>query len=199
MNRSVRTSITSVEFSLRFTFIARHSRLCSSGIFSVRNDEPCRATGLSDNGECRHRFDTERGHSFSHGSDTKAATRRIIRPLPGSALRSNVTRGVQPEPPLLWRLLRNRQLLSSPQTFNPTIADRPACVSQQSCDPPIAIATKLPGPFNHVGNQPILICTPFCHISLGRAMLSQDSAGSALRHFELFADMVDTGTTKSGA
>ena len=40
MNRSVSTSMTSVELSLRFTRIARHSRLNSSRMFSVRNTFP---------------------------------------------------------------------------------------------------------------------------------------------------------------
>lgn len=37
MNRSVRASITSLEFSFRFTLIAKHSRLCSSKMLSIRN------------------------------------------------------------------------------------------------------------------------------------------------------------------
>ncbi len=40
INRSVRASITSAEFSLRFTRIVRHSRLSSLRIFSVRNAAP---------------------------------------------------------------------------------------------------------------------------------------------------------------
>ncbi len=40
MNRSVRTSITSVEFSFRSTLIAKHSRLYSSRMFSVRKALP---------------------------------------------------------------------------------------------------------------------------------------------------------------
>lgn len=58
---------------------------------------------------------------------------------------------------------------------------------------------KLSGQFDHVGNQLILICTPLGHTPLGRTMLPQHSTGSALRHFEPVADMVDTGTTTSGA
>ena len=45
----------------------------------------------------------------------------------------------------------------------------------------------------------LLIRTPFRDMPLGRTMLPQYPAGSALRHFELVADMVDTGTTTSGA
>jgi len=40
MNRSVSTSMTSIELSLRFTRIAKHSRLCSSRIFNVRKTLP---------------------------------------------------------------------------------------------------------------------------------------------------------------
>ena len=40
MNRSISTSMTSVELSLRCTRIARHSRLSSSRMFSVRNTFP---------------------------------------------------------------------------------------------------------------------------------------------------------------
>ena len=45
----------------------------------------------------------------------------------------------------------------------------------------------------------VLIRTPFRDMPLGRTMLPQYPTGSALRHFELVADMVDTGTTTSGA
>ena len=40
MNRSVSASMTSIEFSLRFTRIVRHSRLCSSMMFNVLNALP---------------------------------------------------------------------------------------------------------------------------------------------------------------
>lgn len=38
MNRSVRAPMTSVELSLCFTRIVRHSRLNSFGMFKVRNE-----------------------------------------------------------------------------------------------------------------------------------------------------------------
>ena len=55
---------------------------------------------------------------------------------------------------------QNLDTLSSPVPFDTTITDRPTRLSEQSCNPTIAIATKLSGQFDHVGNQPALIRAP---------------------------------------
>ena len=61
MNRSVNASITSVELSLRLTFMVRASLVNSSMIFSVRKIRP-------------HVFDLEQSHMTKHGFSAPVAT-----------------------------------------------------------------------------------------------------------------------------
>ena len=146
-----------------------------------------------------HRSSNEQSHNSRHDCDTQDAAERMIRPLPGRALRSNVPRGVQPEPPLLRLLLWNFQPLSSPEPFNTAIADAPTCFSEQCCNPAITVSTKLSGQLDHVRNKSVFISVPVGGMSLCRAMLPQYSTRSPFRDFEMDAHMINASTTTSGA
>ena len=61
--------MTSVKLSIRFTLIARHSRLCSSKMLSVLNDEALSAIGLRTIGECHHPCDGARSHTTRRDCD----------------------------------------------------------------------------------------------------------------------------------
>ena len=146
-----------------------------------------------------HRSSNEQSHNSRHDCDTQDAAERMIRPLPGRALRSNVPRGVQPEPPLLRLLLWNFQPLSSPEPFNTAIADGPNCFFEQCCNPAITVSAKLSGQLDHIRNKSVFIGMPLRDMSLCRAMLPQYSTSSPFRDLELAAHMINTCTTTSGA
>ena len=80
-----------------------------------------------------------------------------------------------------------------------TIARGPIRLSEQSRDPPIAVAAKLSGQFDHVSNQTILIGAAFRDMPLCGAMLPENPTGPALRYFELASNVINTCTTASGA
>ena len=146
-----------------------------------------------------HRSSNEQSHNSRHDCDTQDAAERMIRPLPGRALRSNVPRGVQPEPPLLRLLLWNFQPLSSPEPFNTAIADGPNCFFEQCCNPALTVSPKLSGQLDNIRNKPVCIRVRFEGMSLCRAMLPRYSTRSPFRDLELAAHMINTCTTTSGA
>jgi len=145
-----------------------------------------------------HRSSNEQSHNSRHDCDTQDAAERMIRPLPGRALRSNVPRGVQPEPPLLRLLLWNFQPLSSPEPFNTAIADGPNCFFEQCCNPAITVSPKLSGQLDNIRNKSVFISVPFGNMSLCRAILPQPLTSLTLRNFELAAHMINASTATSG-
>jgi len=75
----------------------------------------------------------------------------------------------------------------------------PACISQQRCDPTVAIPAVLPGQFDHIGYQPLFISAALRHLPLRGSMLSQDPAGTALRDVQLSTNTINAGTAATGA
>jgi len=131
INRSVNASMTSLEFSFRFTRTVpppnrRMRSMLPSGAFpvvSVQNvqcpERPAiigsvvhpaieNAIGPSDNGE---------GRTANHDCETRGAAGHRTHPLPDSASRSDDTRGVQPQSPLLGLLHWHFKPLTFPQTL----------------------------------------------------------------------------------
>jgi hypothetical protein len=52
---------------------------------------------------------------------------------------------IKPQPASWLLFLWNLQPLTTPDPLDPILVDLPACSSQQSCDPPIAISAMLTG------------------------------------------------------
>lgn len=84
-------------------------------------------------------------------------------------------------------------------SFDTAITYRPTCLSEQSSDPTIAVAAKLSGQFDHIGNQTILICRAFRDLPLSGAMLPKNPTGPAFRDLELASNMIDASATANGA
>jgi hypothetical protein len=64
---------------------------------------------------------------------------------------------IEPEPSLLLLFHWYFKPLTSPQTFHTFVIHQPARISQQSCDPTIAIPTILAFQLNHVRHQAFLV------------------------------------------
>jgi hypothetical protein len=135
MNRSVSASITSAEFSLRFTLIARDHCPRTNG-----------GQGLV----------VERSERFSVIS---SVVHKVIRPnvVPILRLQTNARTVVQPEPSFLRLFHWYFEPLMSPQAFDTLVVDLPSGVSEQSCDPTVAVTTILARQFDHVGHQAVFI------------------------------------------
>ena len=134
-----------------------------------------------------------------HGCDTQGAAAHMAHPLPDRALRSNVPRGIQPEPPFLWLFHWYFQPLRSPQAFHRFVIHLLACISQQGSDPAIAISTVLARQFDHVLDQALFVSTPLWQPTLRGSVLAQYTADTTLRNFELTAHMIDAGPPARGA
>ena len=128
-----------------------------------------------------------------HGCDTQGAAAHMAHPLPDRALRSNVPRGIQPEPPFLWLFHWYFQPLTSPQAFHRFVIHWPACISQQGSDPAIAISTKLALQLNHVSNQAFFVSTPLWQPTLRGSVPAQNATSLSLRNFELVTHMINAG------
>ena len=67
---------------------------------------------------------------------------------------------IEPEPPFLRLFHGHFKPLTPPQTFHTFVIHLPACVSQQGCNPTIAISAVLARQLNHVRNQAFFVSTP---------------------------------------
>jgi len=105
----------------------------------------------------------------------------------------------QPEPAALGLLVGDLQPLASPDPLNPLVVDRPARLAQQSCDLAIAVAAVLPGQFDDVGGEPLLIVTTTRDLALGRAVLPERDTGAALGDMQLCTDLLNAGSAARGA
>ena len=128
-----------------------------------------------------------------HGCDTQGAAAHMAHPLPDRALRSNVPRGIQPEPPFLWLFHWYFQPLTSPQVFHRFVIHWLACISQQGSDQAIAISTKLARQLNHIRDQTLFVSTPLWQPTLRGSVLAQNATSPSLRNFELVAHMINAG------
>ncbi len=146
-----------------------------------------------------HRSGSEQSHSSTHDYDVPGASERMIHPLAGRVLRSNIPRGVQPQPSFLCLFRRNLQPLSPPQPLDTPIADRPAGIPEKYSAPTVAISTVLACQLDHVGNQSVFISSPLWDTPLRRAVLPQYLARPPFRDVESGTHMLDAGTATSGA
>src|SRR6476469_1898492 len=173
MNRSDKTSMTSVELSLRSIRIARHSLVNSSMMLSMRNFLPLWGPAL----------DEVIGPNMVWMLGPKPDARSVI----------------QPEPASLRLFLRNLQPLPPPDALDTLGIHRPTLGPQHRRDPAIAIAAIPGGEPDDVGGQRLLICSAFRRLALCRTMLTENPAVKALRNGELHHDMVDAATATGRA
>ena len=101
----------------------------------------------------------------------------------------------QPKPAALGLFGGNLQPLSPPDPLDPLVVDEPARRRpQQLRDLAIAVAAVLPGKFDDVGRQPLLVVTALRRLALRRAMLAERRTGTTLGDLELAPNMLDAGT-----
>ncbi len=98
---------------------------------------------------------------------------------------------IEPQTAPFGLLLGNLKPLPPPDPLNPLGIHVPAFGSQQCRDPAIAITTILTGQPNDIRRQGIFIRPAVWHLTLGRAMLTDDPTGAALRHLQLRLQVID--------
>ena len=120
----------------------------------------------------------------------------VIRPnvVPPGRAQPDAGTIIKPETTPLGLFPGNLQSFASPQSFDPFVVDLPTRSPEQGRNSAIAIPTILPGKLNHVGNQLRFIGAAFWPAPLGRAVLPQNLADTALRHLQLVANMINTQT-----
>ena len=70
---------------------------------------------------------------------------------------------------------------------------------QQLRDLAVTVATVLPGQFDDIGSQPLLVVTTVGRFTLRRAMLTERRAGTTLGDLECAPNVLDHGTPARGA
>ena len=151
--------MTSIDFSLRATRIARHSWVNSSMMLSMRILPAVMGAVLDE----------------VVGPDVVA----VLRPQPDA-------RSVgQPQPAALGLFGGDLQPLAPPDPLDPLVVDQPAGPAQQLGDLAIAVAAILPGQLDDVGRQPLLVVTAPRDLALRRAMLPERRTGATLGHVQL--------------
>ena len=173
MNRSDKTSTTSVAFSRLLTRIAMHSRV--KLVDHVQHADLPFVMGL--------------------------VLDEVIRPDVVGPLRPqpNTRSVVEPEPALLRLLLRHLQPLPSPDPCDPLAVHHPAGTTHHRRDAAIAVAAVLEGERDDVSGKRRLIVTGLGDLALRGAMLAENPACKTLRDAVLDDDSVDASTTTGGA
>lgn len=134
---------------------------------------------------CRHLSGNARSHMTRHGCDTRVGALRTIH------------RSAKAAPSLVVH--RHFQPLSPPKSFDPFVVHMPTRISQQRCDPTIAVSTIFPGQLDHVGHQTFFVRATNWHPPLRGSVLFQNAACATLRDIQLSTDTVNAGSTASGA
>ena len=106
---------------------------------------------------------------------------------------------IEPEPAFPRLLHGNLQPLTTPQALDPLVVQLPACLSQHRRDPSIPVTAVLPGQFNHVPDQEVLVISRLRNITVCRTMLSQDTTGTAFRYCELAPHQINAVAPPCGA
>ena len=72
-------------------------------------------------------------------------------------------------------------------------------MTQKGGDPPVPVTAILTGKLDDVGRELLFVIGRSGHVALGRARLTNDGAGSAFRHAERVADLIDRLAAPGGA
>ena len=70
----------------------------------------------------------------------------------------------------------------------------PASVSQQCCNPTIAISTVLARQLDHISDQAFFVSTPLWQSTLCGSVLAQNATNPSLRNLELTTHKINAGT-----
>ena len=99
-------------------------------------------------------------------------------------LRSKADAGAiaQPQAASFRLFLRHFQTLSTPQALDPLVVDSPAVPAQQPGDAAVAVTAISRRQIDHLLHQTVLVLRRQRSVPLGRASLTQDQAGPALRY-----------------
>ena len=87
---------------------------------------------------------------------------------------------IEPEPPFLRLFHGHFKPLTPPQTFHTFVIHLPACVSQQGCNPTVAISTVLACQLNHIRDQAFFVSTPMWQSTLCGSVLAQNATNPSL-------------------
>jgi len=118
----------------------------------------------------------------------------MLRPKPDARAIS------QPKPAALGLFGGNLQPLSSPDPLDPLVVDDPSRRRpQQLRDLAIAVAAVLPGQFDDIGGEPLLVVTTLRRLTLRRAMLPERRARTTLGYLEFAPNVLDDCTPARGA
>ena len=118
----------------------------------------------------------------------------MVRPEPDARAIS------QPKPAALGLFGGDLQPLSSPDPLDPLVVDDPSRRRpQQLRDLAVAVAAVLPGQFDDIGRQPLLVVTTVGRFTLRRAMLSERRTRTTLGYLEFAPNVLDHGTPARGA
>ena len=83
--------------------------------------------------------------------------------------------------------------------LDPLVIDFPPCISEQGCDPPVAVTSVLSRQFDHVSNQQVFVRPSFGHVALRRSVLAEHAACTALGNTKLVANQINAQATTRGA
>src|SRR5262249_44692435 len=173
MNRSDRTSMTSIAFELA----GDTDRQAFAGKFVNDIDHPIWAPIV--------------GAVLDKvvGPDVIA----VLRPQPDA-------RSVgQPQPASFGLFIGDLQPLASPDALDPLVVDYPARLAQQPCHLAIAVAAVLLGKLDNIGRQTLLVLTAARDLALRRAMLPERRTGATLGDMQLRSHLLNAGTATRGA
>ena len=126
----------------------------------------------------------------------------VVRPHVIAMLRSEPDAGAisQPKSAALGLFGGNLQPLSPPDSLDPLVVDDPPRRRpQQLRDLAIAVAAVLPGEFDDIGDEPLLVVTTLRRLTLRRAMLPERRARTTLGDLEFAPNVLDNSTPARGA
>ncbi len=126
---------------------------------------------------------------------------KVIRPDMIGPARPQTDAGsvVEPQPASLRLLAWDLQPLPSPDALDPLGVHMPTFGPEQSSNPSIAISAVLAGQTNDCCPQGFIIMSATRTLALGRAVLTDDSAGSAFRDAQRGLQMVNALPATGGA
>ena len=105
----------------------------------------------------------------------------------------------QPQPSAFGLLGRHFQPFATPDPLHPTVADRPAGLSEQRGDLAITITTVLTSELDDIGRQPFGIFPAPRDLALRRAVLPERRTGATLGHMQVLTNVLNAGATTRGA
>ncbi len=149
---------------------------------ALHMDRQALAAVLVDHGQHAERFAIVR---TVHDEVVAPHMAGILRPEP------NAGTVVKPQTHSLWLSLRYLEPFTSPYQLDPLGIEHPAFVAQQRRNPAIAIAAILLRQPDDRRHQRLLVGRRYGQLALGRAVLANDLAGTALGYIQHLLHLID--------